>query len=97
MVGDTIGRPWQPTCFSLRTGELLTAPALNAVFCGQVEEREGDQILVDAQRSAPAKRGASRLSTVTARKSVLVGEVGAARQPAAVTVRRGGTGDRKRY
>src|SRR5579864_1131526 len=38
LVGDTVRCPWHHACFSLRTGEVLRAPALNPVSRWRVEE-----------------------------------------------------------
>ncbi|HWX87490.1 MAG TPA: FAD-dependent oxidoreductase, partial [Solirubrobacteraceae bacterium] len=53
-VDDTVRCPWHHACFSLRTGEVLHAPALSDVACWSVEQRDG-KIVVGQVRPAPKK------------------------------------------
>ena len=41
IVEDTVRCPWHHACFSLRTGEALAAPALNATSSWNIERRDG--------------------------------------------------------
>jgi len=72
VAGDTVRCPWHHACFSLRNGEALRAPALDAVSCWRVE-RVGDKIFVREKVSPPVpKRVADQPSSV-----VIVGGGGA--------------------
>src|SRR5262249_35514423 len=56
VVGDTVRCQWHPSCFSLRTGEALRAPALDPIACYRVE-RSGDTVFVRGKAAdAPRRR-----------------------------------------
>ena len=56
VVGDTVRCPWHHACFSLRTGEALSAPALNPVAHWEIERQDGT---VSVRREMPAPDGAT--------------------------------------
>lgn len=90
MVEDTVRCPWHHACFSLRTGEALRAPALNATSRWRVD-RSGGRIVVrdkisDAGRPIPV---APRAAAGVVGSMVIVGG-GAAGYAAAEMLRREG-------
>ena len=86
MVGDTVRCPWHHACFSLRTGEALRAPALNAVSCWRVEQKDGKAFVHEKLASNPKAASASQL------KSVIIVGGGGAGNAAAEMLRREGYG-----
>src|SRR5665213_4464040 len=88
MVEDTVRCPWHHACFSLRTGEALRAPALSAVACWSVEQRDG-QIFVQNKKEVPkpTKNGKPVATVGLPEKIVIVGG-GAAGFAAAEKLRR---------
>ena len=60
IVEDTVRCPWHHACFSLRTGEALSAPALDALACWRVE-RVGDTVFVREKLSEAGPENVRRL------------------------------------
>jgi apoptosis-inducing factor 3 len=94
IVEDTVRCPWHHACFSLRTGEALAAPALNATSCWRIERRDGRIFVRDkvseAGRNMPAK---PRPSAGPSGHMVIIGG-GAAGYAAAEMLRREDYGGR---
>jgi apoptosis-inducing factor 3 len=84
LVDDTVRCPWHHACFSLRTGAVLRAPALDPVSCWRVEQRDGSVYVREKlAHAAPAQLAAS----AGAPASVTILGGGAAANAAAETLR----------
>lgn len=84
LVDDTIRCPWHHACFSLRSGAVLRAPALDPVSCWRVEQRDGKVYV--GEKLTPAKP--ARLPQATGiPQSVTILGAGAAGNAAAETLR----------
>jgi NADPH-dependent 2,4-dienoyl-CoA reductase/sulfur reductase-like enzyme/nitrite reductase/ring-hydroxylating ferredoxin subunit len=85
MWQGTVRCPWHHACFSLRTGEALSAPALNPIACWDVEQRgERLYVLGKSKQRREAVTMSSGLSSV-----VIIGG-GAAGHAAAEALRQRG-------
>lgn len=90
VVGDTVRCPWHHACFSLRTGEALAPPALNATSCWRIERRNG-RIIVREKTSDAGWHVAQQSEPTSSRPgSVIIVGGGAAGNAAAETLRREG-------
>ena len=89
LVGDTVRCPWHHSCFSLRSGEALTAPALSPVRCWRVE-RDSGRIRVRERVTAPERGGASKPRAAAGAERVVIVGGGAAGFAAAEVLRREG-------
>jgi NADPH-dependent 2,4-dienoyl-CoA reductase/sulfur reductase-like enzyme/nitrite reductase/ring-hydroxylating ferredoxin subunit len=56
LVGDTVRCPWHHACFSLRTGEAVAAPALAAIDCWAVDQRDGKIFVKEKRAEKPRPR-----------------------------------------
>lgn len=86
VVDDTIRCPWHHACFSLRTGAALRPPALNAIPCWRVEQRD-DVAFVREELPLPTPRPLSAEGRPT---SIVIVGGGAAGHAAAETLREEG-------
>src|SRR6185369_436633 len=86
MVEDTVRCPWHHACFSLRTGEALRAPALDAVSCWRVEQKDGKVFVREKVTAKPKPSYSGQV------KSVVIVGGGAAGNAAAEMLRREGYG-----
>jgi len=84
VVGRQIRCPWHHARFDLRTGEPVGAPALSALPCFRVEEKDG-LVAVRGRTAVPP-----RASAAYAPASVVIVGAGAAGEAAAETLRREG-------
>src|SRR5689334_9411942 len=88
VVGASVRCPWHHACFDLRSGEAVRAPALSALDCWKVEQRDG-RIFVKEKRQ-PGKPQIRAIANAPG-KIVIVGG-GAAGFAAAEMLRRRGFG-----
>jgi NADPH-dependent 2,4-dienoyl-CoA reductase/sulfur reductase-like enzyme/nitrite reductase/ring-hydroxylating ferredoxin subunit len=84
VAGESVRCPWHHACFSLRTGEALRPPALNALDCYAVE-RVGNRVRVTGKSHIKAVR-----TPASPPPSIVIIGTGAAGSAAAETLRREG-------
>jgi NADPH-dependent 2,4-dienoyl-CoA reductase/sulfur reductase-like enzyme/nitrite reductase/ring-hydroxylating ferredoxin subunit len=88
VVGETLRCPLHHACFSLRTGEALHAPALDAIPCWRAE-LVGDTVYAREKQAAPARKNLSQAGATIPSSVVIIGS-GAAGLGAADMLRREG-------
>ena len=86
IVEDTVRCPWHHACFGLRTGQVVSAPALNPIACFNVEKR-GERLFVLGKPKARTRSPRITLSQVA---SIVILGGGAAGHAAAETLRNDG-------
>jgi apoptosis-inducing factor 3 len=86
VVGDTVRCPWHHACFSLRTGEALRAPALDAIPCWRVE-KTGDKLFV-REKLAPSQKQTESSANLQSPSAIVIVGGGAAGLAAADMLRR---------
>ena len=84
LVGETVRCPWHHACFSLRSGEVIHAPALDPVPCWRVENKDG---IVFVHEKLPAPAAPARPAREEAPASIVIIGGGAAGNAAAETLR----------
>jgi 3-phenylpropionate/trans-cinnamate dioxygenase ferredoxin reductase subunit len=85
VTGETVRCPWHHACFSLRTGEVLAAPALAALPRWSTSVRDGRVFVGDRIADEPAQA-----PVITTPASVVIVGAGAAGMFAAETLRKEG-------
>lgn len=86
VVDGEVRCPWHHTCFSLRTGEALRAPALDPIQCWYIEQI-GENVFVKG-KVVPA--GPKRVSNTAHPSSIIIIGAGASGLAAADMLRRDG-------
>src|SRR3954468_1661415 len=89
VVDDTVRCPWHHACFSLRTGEALSAPALTNIPCWKVEQRNGLVVVTEKMERDPLAPPYPHTRLTHPGRIVIVG-AGAAGAAAAEMLRRCG-------
>ncbi len=72
VVDDTVRCPWHHSCFNLRSGEAVRAPAFDALACWSVERADG-KIFVRKKRQKPALESRRKAAGVAPDKIVIIG------------------------
>ncbi len=90
LVGDTVRCPWHHACFSLRTGEVLRAPALSPIACWKVEQRDG--IVYVREKIEHPRPLAGPAAQAAPKSTVIVGGGGAGNAAAEVLRQQGYAG-----